>query len=279
LITRRTALAGLLTLPNTAQSKSTHSIWVFGLLHPDRLNIYPQPGSRLHCTSPSDITVIELPDEPLRVRANTTPLQVTGPNGSPVSLILEVPGVIRRAYRGTLGVIAKGTLLIPVVTMHSEMAVASIVGAELPTAAAPFHALAAQAVIARSFLVSSPAPRHAQADFCDTTHCQFLRSPARDGTLTDQAVKSTSSLILHAGAQRIPARYSAACGGHTDSRFEEGYLYQSVNCEVCVQQGLPRRGHGLGLCQEGAIGLARAGWHWRAILDKYYPGASVQTMP
>jgi len=277
LITRRSTLAGLLALPYTAQQKSTCSVWVFGLVHPYRLNIYAQPGSRLHCTSPAGFTLIERPHEPFLITANATPLQIAGPSGSPVSLILELPGVIRRAYLGTLSVTAKGALLAPVVTMGREIAASSIVGAELPTAAAPFHALAAQAVIARSFLAAS-APRHAQADFCDTTHCQFLRSPASEGTPADQAVQSTRGLILSAGLRSIPARYSAACGGHTDSRFEEGYLYQSIQCEICVQRSLSRRGHGLGLCQEGAIGLARAGWHWRAILDKYYPGASIQTM-
>jgi peptidoglycan hydrolase-like amidase len=279
LITRRNALAGLFALPCAAQQKSTCSVWVLGLLHPDCLNIYAPPGSRLHCTSPKGFTVIERADQSFTVRADATPLQITGPNSSPVSLILEIPGVIRRAYLGTLSVTAKGKLLLPVISMSRETAVNSIVGAELPTAAAPYEALAAQAVIARSFLTASSTPRHARADFCDTTHCQFLRSPAPKNTLSYQAVRFTQNLILFTGTRSIPARYSAACGGHTDSRLEAGYLYQSVQCEICVQQGLSRRGHGLGLCQEGAIGLARAGWRWRAILEKYYPGALVQTAP
>ena len=35
------------------------------------------------------------------------------------------------------------------------------------------------------------------------------------------------------------------------------------------------RGHGVGLCQEGARGLAEQGWDARRILDHYYPGARV----
>jgi stage II sporulation protein D len=38
------------------------------------------------------------------------------------------------------------------------------------------------------------------------------------------------------------------------------------------------RGHGAGLCQWGAAGLARAGQGWRAILARYYPGAELRRM-
>jgi stage II sporulation protein D len=34
-------------------------------------------------------------------------------------------------------------------------------------------------------------------------------------------------------------------------------------------------GHGLGMCQMGAIGRARAGWRHDAILEHYYPGTRV----
>jgi peptidoglycan hydrolase-like amidase len=39
---------------------------------------------------------------------------------------------------------------------------------------APFEALKAQAVVTRSSYVSAR-NRHPLFDFCDTTHCQFLR--------------------------------------------------------------------------------------------------------
>jgi len=37
-------------------------------------------------------------------------------------------------------------------------------------------------------------------------------------------------------------------------------------------------GHGVGLCQEGAIGMARDGGGWEAILQRYYPGATLKGM-
>ena len=37
-------------------------------------------------------------------------------------------------------------------------------------------------------------------------------------------------------------------------------------------------GHGVGMCQWGAIGRARAGQDFRSILATYYPGATVGTL-
>jgi stage II sporulation protein D len=36
-------------------------------------------------------------------------------------------------------------------------------------------------------------------------------------------------------------------------------------------------GHGVGMCQWGAIGRARAGQDFRTILRAYYPGTTVAT--
>jgi stage II sporulation protein D len=38
-------------------------------------------------------------------------------------------------------------------------------------------------------------------------------------------------------------------------------------------------GHGVGLCQWGAIGRARAGHDFRAILRAYYPAAQIVRAP
>ncbi|MBD3167948.1 MAG: SpoIID/LytB domain-containing protein [candidate division Zixibacteria bacterium] len=37
-------------------------------------------------------------------------------------------------------------------------------------------------------------------------------------------------------------------------------------------------GHGIGMCQCGAIGRARAGYNYRQILQKYYPGTSLEKL-
>jgi stage II sporulation protein D len=38
-------------------------------------------------------------------------------------------------------------------------------------------------------------------------------------------------------------------------------------------------GHGVGMCQHGAMGMARAGATFRQILEHYYPGTELTTWP
>jgi peptidoglycan hydrolase-like amidase len=208
------------------------------------------------------------------ITAADAPVAITSGDGQACDFVLEIPGVLRRRYRGALRILSQADELIPLVTMDSETAVSSITGAELPVIGAPREALMAQAVVARSFLIAA-APRHTGYDFCDTTHCQFLRSPAAADSLVDRAIRSTSGLTLENQGAVFPCRYSAACGGHTDRREELGYRYESVECEGCLLHHYARRGHGLGLCQEGALYLARKGWSYERILALYLPGARV----
>jgi stage II sporulation protein D len=103
---------------------------------------------------------------------------------------------------------------------------------------APPEALKAQAIAARSFYLASPA-RHRDFQFCDTTHCQFLRRAARAdaGAATMAAAGTRGLVLLHAGAV-LAALYSASCGGRTRTLAEagmatEGYPYYSIECPPC----------------------------------------------
>jgi peptidoglycan hydrolase-like amidase len=104
-----------------------------------------------------------------------------------------------------------------------------------------------------------------------------LRAPAAAGSAVAKAVRMTSGLAISAEAMVIPAHYSAACGGHTDDGELDGYRYRSVVCETCQLGGMKRRGHGLGLCQTGAMGLAKEGWEFGRIVAKYYPGCVIRS--
>ena len=249
------------------------SVHVLKLLHPTMFKIEPAGPARIDVATPQQVFALE-GRQSIHIDASKTPATVTSPSGEAARFTLIIPGVIRRSYEGSLRVIAEGDLLIPAVTMTRETAVSSITGAEIPQSGSLFAALAAQAIVARSFL-SAAGKRHAETDFCDTTHCQFLRSPAVPGSPVALATTQTEGLVLSANGQTIAARYSAACGGHTDAGEESGYLYQRVKCEVCLRQHTPRAGHGHGLCQRGAIGFGQAGWAYQKILDKYFPGTQI----
>ncbi len=247
-----------------------HSFWLFKLLTPACVNITAAPNTRLHCTTPEREWIVE--DRQFLCATNDgPPIHIAGPAGDPVRCVLEVPNRLRRSYFGVIEIRSGPDFVIPIISIDTEIATSSIVGAELPVFAAPPDALAAQAVVSRSILVATTAPRHPYADFCDTTHCQFLRSPALPGSLVARAVGETCGIVLMADEKIVAPRYSAACGGRTEGGINAGVQYTSVPCEICRTRKITRRGHGWGLCQEGALGLAQLGFAWRAILAKYYP--------
>jgi hypothetical protein len=178
----------------------------------------------------------------------TTSLRVNAPDQAAARAFngprfwLEVPGKLRRQYSGTLEVRARGAILEAVVTMPLETAVASVVAAESPPGAG-LEALKAQAVAARSFFVAGQAA-HTGFDFCDTTHCQFLRSPPAPGSLAAQATQATIGLVLtwHDEAAEqdriLAAMYARSCGGRSRTLREiglpsNGYPYYVVRCTYC----------------------------------------------
>lgn len=156
-------------------------------------------------------------------------------DGGAVNFLLSVPGRIERRFQGTLEVASRGGALEAVVSLDIETAVASVAAAESPPGAPP-EALKAQAVVARSYYLATRG-RHAGFDFCDTTHCQFLRDPALDTS----AARETAGLMLLCRAAPVAALYSASCGGRTKSLEEiglpaRGYPYYSVDCEACRRE-------------------------------------------
>jgi peptidoglycan hydrolase-like amidase len=222
-------------------------IGVFGLFHPTELTIG---------------------DAVLRVSELTAPFRLAAND-----FVLSVPGKIERRYRGNLEIHASGAELVATVTMDLETAVASAVAAESPPGAS-LEALKAQAVAARSFYIAGRG-RHQGFDFCDTTHCQFLRHPPDPDNLAWQAASETRGLILHYDGRPLAALYSADCGGRTDALPRAaGYPYFEV---ACPRKG-ERRGHGLGLCQEGAAVMARSGAGFQEILRHYYPNTRVAAL-
>ncbi len=156
----------------------------------------------------------------------------------PAVFRLSVPDKIERQFEGRLRLTADGSTVVAVVSMERETAVASIVAAESPPDAA-LEAQKAQAVAARSYLLAGA--RHEAFDFCDTTHCQFLRELPRDVDIALQAAASTKGLVLTHDDKVVRALYSRSCGGVTRTLREagiesDGYPFFSVVCEACRRE-------------------------------------------
>ena len=140
----------------------------------------------------------------------------------------------------------------------------------------PLEALKAQAIVARSFLLAARRG-HRDFDFCDTTHCQFLREPQTEGSSAYRATAATRGLAIFYQGSIVAAMYSADCGGHTRAYAEaEGsYPYFGVECPV---KSKSIAGHRVGMCQAGAAAMAKRGATFREILALYFPGTAVESM-
>jgi stage II sporulation protein D len=161
-----------------------------------------------------------------------------GRNKSSASLLVRIPGKVSRKYQGTLKVKAIGGEVMPIVTMDLETAVASVVAAESERDA-PLEALKAQAVVTRSYLVAGKG-RHHDFDFCDLTHCQFLREPPSPESPAAIAAAEAHGLVITFEEKQIAAMFTRSCAGHTRTPAELGisfnnYPYYSVECEACYK--------------------------------------------
>ena len=165
-------------------------------------------------------------------------IRATGRDRGSSSFFLGVPGKISRKYQGTLAVRALDGEVAPVVTMELETAVASVVAAESEQAT-PLEALKAQAIVTRSYLLASRG-RHRDFDFCDATHCQFLREPPVPGRPAAVATLATRGLVIFFDQKPVAAMFTRSCGGHTQTpaelRVSSGnYPYYSVLCDACYR--------------------------------------------
>jgi peptidoglycan hydrolase-like amidase len=286
---------------------ATVRIGVFGLFHPVALDVTPvhgqvwaiESGVESNQGSNGRRQILE-GSASARLRS---PSRVTGRDGGEAAFMLSVPGrgsgvpgldghpKIQREFHGRLEILQRDGHLVAIVTMDLETAVASIVAAE-GSAAVPFEARKAQAVVTRSFLAAGRG-RHADFDFCDTTHCQFLREPPAGSSTAHRAAAETRGQMLTYEGRVIAALYSADCGGHTRALAESGwgdgksgewaganpnfaYPYFAVECPVGgAISGHPVSGHQVGMCQVGAAEMARRGSTFQEILRHYFPATAI----
>jgi hypothetical protein len=287
---------------------ATVRIGVFGLFHPVELDVKPVRGQVLVVDSgiesgqksgtelstglnPGSSERRQILEGSASARLRS-PAHVTGRDGDEAAFVLSVPGRgpgvparIQREFHGRLEVLQRDGHLVAIVRMDLETAVASIVTAE-GSEAVPFEARKAQAVVARSFLAAGRG-RHADFDFCDTTHCQFLREPPRSKSAASRAAMETRGQMLTYEGRVIAALYSADCGGHTRTLADAGwgggefgefgaYPYFAVECPVQgAISGHPVSGHQVGMCQVGAAEMARRGSTFEEILRHYFPATAI----
>jgi peptidoglycan hydrolase-like amidase len=254
---------------------ATVHISVLGSFHPVQFELQSAQGQTLVVESQGNTEILQGE----RTFSLTGPATVSGRNGAMVRFRLAAPGVAPREYIGRLEVRRSGSELLAIVEMDRETAVAAIVEAE-GAAGLPFEARKAQAVVTRSYLAGAH-NRHQGFDFCDNEHCQLLKGLAHPTSAANRATLETRGQVLVYKGDVIPAMYSANCGGHTKSLAQTkwegaaipqpGYPYYSVACPLRGKAS----GHGVGMCQMGAIAIAEHGYPARIILGHYFPGTTI----
>jgi peptidoglycan hydrolase-like amidase len=234
-----------------ARAHDAVSISVFGLFHPRELVVTAPAGHALILQAGGQRVVLEnsgVSSATVRIdgsnlvvssgrrELHATKVIVAGRRNESADFILEIPSKIKRQYHGTLEITPSSGNLLSVVTLDLETAVASVVAAE-SAADTPLEALKAQAIAARSYFVAGRG-RHRNFDFCDTTHCQFLRAAPPATSRVTVAVEATRGLVLAYQSMTFAPMYTRSCSGQTSTPAQVGlpaaaYPYFSVDCEYC----------------------------------------------
>ena len=159
--------------------------------------------------------------------------------------------------------------------MALEDYVAGVVAAEMGPSF-PTEARRAQAVAARSLaLYRVRHPKHGDAAVCLSAGCCMAWKDPDDGAL--DAAKSTEGVIATYDGEPIMAAFFSGSDGATLSAAEVwgGGVPYLVSVASPWEGGDSMRGHGVGMSQYGAAGMADGGADYDEILRHYYTGIEV----
>ena len=288
MLLRRLVFFVLLLAPGPRVLARDIQIGVLGIFHPRQLVLNAAPSEVLVVKAAGETFTIESGGGTAAVRLSVSntgilletsghavqaaQVTVAGRQADAAGFVLAIPGKISRTYRGTLQVkVVKGEL-VPIVGMDLESAVASAVQAE-SAPDTPFEALKAQAIVTRSYYTAGGG-RHRDFDFCDLTHCQFLRELPSPRSPAARAAEATKGMVIVFQNAPVAAMFTRSCGGQTRTPAELGmpggsYPYFAVMCDYCHahpvrwQRRIPRK-DAAALVTDGEAGrLAidrRLGW-------------------
>ncbi len=127
---------------------------------------------------------------------------------------------VDRTYPGTIEIrVDHRGLLMSLVELPIELYLKGVVPAEMP-ASFPVEALKAQAIAARSEVLSKIGLKHPNDpfDLCAHVHCQAYSGSTHYDDRASAAVDATRGQVLMLGGRVAEAVYSSCCGGHTEDK-------------------------------------------------------------
>ena len=166
-----------------------------------------------------------------------------------------------------------------IVELPIEKYILGVVPSEIPQAAtAPLEACKAQAIAART--IGYARTKNGETITDESGVHQAYRAPRGvDGAynVCHRAVSDTKGIILYyKGKVAESAVYSHSNGGHINSPKDAGwpgtqpYLVSKDDPYTLA----PKKGHGVGMSQVGAVYMAKQGLSYSDILTFYYPGTT-----
>lgn len=223
-------------------AESSVSVSILSILKPQQITITLRDPDRAMLRSNGSQRMLSA-HAPLEIRLyNESLLLDSGESTESFNIVctgpclveLNTPGVPPREYRGHLRLTAGPSAINIVLQTEEESLLASIIASEMGEYSEP-AALAAFAIVSRSFLRSGPRHPERGADFCDLTHCQVFQSYRPSGAARD-AARETAGLILKYRQKAFRPYYFRNCGGRT-ATFNEiwkepspDYPFTSVSC-------------------------------------------------
>ena len=158
-------------------------------------------------------------DKPAVIRAHGDTVEIPGHNTAKLVISGDFRMIAERAptqhIHSKVEISAKDDVLRVIASLPLEDYVATVLQGETAGNMPP-EALKAMAVSIRSY-TSRFRDRHKDDgfDFCDTTHCQFLRMEVQP--VISAAVKATAGELLWDRGTPLAAYYHKDCGGQTES--------------------------------------------------------------
>ena len=180
--------------------------------------------------------------------------------------------VKRRWYRGQFQLVNDGAGLTVINDLPMELYLRGVVPSEMPSSWS-HEAHKAQAIAARSYAYANLGKRAKFGyDLNDTPEDQAYGGATSETVQTNNAVDETGRIVLIYDKKIIPAYHSASTGGKTNTAGQvwtrDLPYIKSVNS---YDDGIKKKGHGVGMSQYGANNLAKKGYDYYAILKHFYP--------
>ena len=179
--------------------------------------------------------------------------------------------VKRKWYRGHFKVVNDGGGLTVMNDIPLELYIRGVVPSEMPSGW-EFEAHKAQAIAARSYAVANMGKRAKYGyDLKDTPEDQAYGGASAETKQTNNAVSETEGIVLVCQGKIVPAYYSASAGGKTNTGSQVWTTdLPFLKSVPSFDDGVGKKGHGVGMSQYGANNLAKRGYNGYQILKYFY---------